>query len=201
MKLLGKGNTAEVYEYAEGKACKLFYEGYPREYVELEFQNACEMYDCKIRITRPFQVISIGKRTGIIYEKIKGETLLKLMQREPEKSEEYLDLLVKLHQDMLKHYSEEILSYKEYLATMVKNKIAAPFRTAEFDIVYNEGISKTGDVLDLGVDYGVLEKSGAFFKYKGETLGQGREAVKKLFAEKPELLAEIEAQVRERAGI
>ena len=124
MKLLGKGNTAEVYEYAEGKACKLFYEGYPREYVELEFQNACEMYDCKIRITRPFQVISIGKRTGIIYEKIKGETLLKLMQREPEKSEEYLDLLVKLHQDMLKHYSEEILSYKEYLATMVKNKIA-----------------------------------------------------------------------------
>ena len=84
---------------------------------------------------------------------------------------------------------------------VVKNKIAAPFRTAEFDVMYNEGISKTGDVLDLGVQYGIIEKSGAFFKYNGETIGQGREAVKKLFKEKPELMAEIEKQVRERAGI
>ena len=83
---------------------------------------------------------------------------------------------------------------------VVKNKIAAPFRTAEFDIMYNEGISKAGDVLDLGVQYGVLEKSGAFIKYNGETLGQGREAVKKLFKEKPELMAEIEKQVREKAA-
>ena len=83
---------------------------------------------------------------------------------------------------------------------VVKNKIAAPFRVAEFDIMYNEGISKPGDVLDLGVNYGVLEKSGAFIKYKGETLGQGREAVKKLFREKPELMAEIEKQVREKAA-
>ena len=83
---------------------------------------------------------------------------------------------------------------------VVKNKIAAPFRTAEFDIMYNEGISKPGDVLDLGVTYGVLEKAGAFIKYNGETLGQGREAVKRLFREKPELMAEIEAQVREKAA-
>ena len=82
---------------------------------------------------------------------------------------------------------------------VVKNKIAAPFRTAEFDIMYNEGISKTGDVLDLGVQYGIVEKSGAFFKYNGETLGQGREAVKRLFKEKPELMAEIEAKVRAAA--
>lgn len=82
---------------------------------------------------------------------------------------------------------------------VVKNKIAAPFRTAEFDIMYNEGISKTGDVLDLSVQYGVVEKSGAFFKYNGETLGQGREAVKRLFKEKPELMAEIEAKVRAAA--
>lgn len=82
---------------------------------------------------------------------------------------------------------------------VVKNKIAAPFRTAEFDIMYNEGISKTGDVLDLGVIYNVVEKSGAFFKYNGETLGQGREAVKRLFKEKPELMAEIETKVREAA--
>ena len=83
---------------------------------------------------------------------------------------------------------------------VVKNKIAAPFRTAEFDIMYNEGISKAGDVLDLGVNYGVLEKAGAFIKYNGETLGQGREAVKKLFREKPELMAEIEEKVREKAA-
>lgn len=82
---------------------------------------------------------------------------------------------------------------------IVKNKIAAPFRTAEFDIMYNEGISKVGDVLDLGVQFGILEKSGAFLKYKGETLGQGRENVKKLFRENPKLMNEIEAQVREKA--
>ncbi len=82
---------------------------------------------------------------------------------------------------------------------VVKNKIAAPFRTAEFDIMYNEGISRTGDVLDLGVQYGIVEKSGAFFKYNGETIGQGREAVKRLFKEKPELMNEIEVKVREAA--
>ncbi len=84
-------------------------------------------------------------------------------------------------------------------AKVVKNKIAAPFRTAEFDIMYNEGISKVGDVLDLAVQYGIMDKAGAFLKYKGETLGQGREAVKKLFKEKPELMAEIEEQVRAKA--
>lgn len=83
---------------------------------------------------------------------------------------------------------------------IVKNKIAAPFRTAEFDIMYNEGISKVGDILDLAVQYGVMDKAGAFLKYNGETLGQGREAVKKLFREKPELMAEIEKKVRDEAA-
>lgn len=82
---------------------------------------------------------------------------------------------------------------------VVKNKIAAPFQTAEFDIMYNEGISKTGDVLDLAVRYNIVEKAGAFLKYNGETIGQGRENVKTLFKEKPELMAEIEAKVREAA--
>ena len=82
---------------------------------------------------------------------------------------------------------------------VVKNKIAAPFRTAEFDIMYNEGISKTGDVLDLAVQYGVLDKAGAFLKYNGETIGQGREAVKRLFKENPELFAKIEEKVRTKA--
>lgn len=83
---------------------------------------------------------------------------------------------------------------------VVKNKIAAPFRTAEFDIMYNEGISKVGDVLDLAVQYGIVDKAGAFLKYNGETLGQGRETVKKLFREKPELMKEIEKKVRAEAA-
>lgn len=82
---------------------------------------------------------------------------------------------------------------------VVKNKIAAPFRSAEFDIMYNEGISKVGDVLDLAVQYGVFDKAGAFIKYNGETIGQGREAVKRVFKEKPEFFAEIEQKVREKA--
>ena len=82
---------------------------------------------------------------------------------------------------------------------VVKNKIAAPFRSAEFDVMYNEGISKVGDVLDLAVQYGVFDKAGAFIKYNGETIGQGREAVKRILKEKPELFAEIEQKVREKA--
>ncbi len=83
---------------------------------------------------------------------------------------------------------------------VVKNKIAAPFRTAEFDIMYNEGISKVGDILDLAVQYGIIEKAGAFLKYNGETIGQGREAVKKLFREKPEFMDEIDKKVRAEAA-
>lgn len=80
---------------------------------------------------------------------------------------------------------------------IVKNKIAPPFRVAEFDIMYNEGISKTGDVLDLGVQYGVVGKSGAWFDYDGGKIGQGREATKKYLKENPKVLAEIDKKVRE----
>ena len=82
---------------------------------------------------------------------------------------------------------------------VVKNKIAAPFRSAEFDIMYNEGVSRVGDVLDLAVQYGVFDKAGAFIKYNGETIGQGREAVTRVLKEKPEFFAEIEQKVREKA--
>lgn len=82
---------------------------------------------------------------------------------------------------------------------IVKNKIAAPFRVAEFDIMYNEGISKIGDILDLAVETGVIEKSGAFLKYNGDTIGQGREAAKKALKENEKLLKEIEDKVRKAA--
>lgn len=83
---------------------------------------------------------------------------------------------------------------------IVKNKIAPPFRTAEFDIMYNEGISRTGDVLDLAVDRGVVGKSGAWFDYKEEKIGQGREAVKNYLKENPKVLGEIEKTVRTKVA-
>jgi recombination protein RecA len=79
---------------------------------------------------------------------------------------------------------------------VVKNKIAPPFRIAEFDIMYNQGISKTGDVLDLATEHGIVGKSGAWFDYKDAKIGQGREAVKVYLAENPKVLEEIEKKVR-----
>ena len=81
---------------------------------------------------------------------------------------------------------------------IVKNKIAPPFRVAEFDIMYNEGISKTGDVLDLAVQYGVVGKAGAWFDYNNAKIGQGREQTKKYLKEHPDTLAEIDGKVREK---
>ncbi len=80
---------------------------------------------------------------------------------------------------------------------IVKNKIAPPFRQAEFDIMYNEGISTTGDVLDLAVMHDIVQKSGAFYKYNDETIGQGREAAKKYLKDNPDRLAEIDSKVRQ----
>lgn len=81
---------------------------------------------------------------------------------------------------------------------VVKNKIAAPFKIAEFDIMYNEGISKTGDVLDLAVENEIVGKSGAFYKYNDQNIGQGRENAKKYLVENPEILDEIDAKVRSK---
>lgn len=83
---------------------------------------------------------------------------------------------------------------------VVKNKIAPPFREAEFDIMYNQGISKSGDVLDLAANYGIVEKSGAWFSYGGEKIGQGREASKQFLTDNPKLMQEIEKKVRDVAG-
>lgn len=83
---------------------------------------------------------------------------------------------------------------------IVKNKIAPPFRVAEFDIMYNEGISRTGDVLDLAVQYGIVGKAGAWFDYSDAKIGQGREATKKYLKENPEVLSEIDQKVREKVA-
>ncbi|HET9412080.1 MAG TPA: recombinase RecA [Candidatus Saccharimonadales bacterium] len=83
---------------------------------------------------------------------------------------------------------------------VVKNKIAPPFRQAEFDIMYNEGISQTGDVLDLAVTHGIVDKAGAWFSYQGSKIGQGREASKQYLKENPELMATIDAAVRQKVA-
>jgi recombination protein RecA len=80
---------------------------------------------------------------------------------------------------------------------IVKNKVAPPFRTAEFDLLYGEGISKVGEILDIGVDNNIIKKSGSWFSYGDTKLGQGRDAVKQLLLDNPELMEELEAKVRE----
>ena len=84
-------------------------------------------------------------------------------------------------------------------AKVVKNKVAPPFKEAEFDIMFGEGISKTGEILDLAVTLGIVQKSGAWFSYGDVRLGQGRDNVKIYFKEHPELMAEIEELVRQNA--
>ncbi|MFR5870288.1 MAG: recombinase RecA [Alistipes sp.] len=80
---------------------------------------------------------------------------------------------------------------------IVKNKLAPPFRKAEFDIMYGKGISKIGEIIDLGVDQGIIKKSGSWFSYGDRKIGQGRDAVKEAFKADPEFAAEVEAKVRE----
>jgi recombination protein RecA len=84
---------------------------------------------------------------------------------------------------------------------VVKNKLAPPFRVVEFDIMYGEGISKTGELLDLGVQAGIIEKSGAWFSFDGQRIGQGRENAKNFLKEHGEIAATIEHKVRENAGL
>jgi recombination protein RecA len=84
---------------------------------------------------------------------------------------------------------------------VVKNKVAPPFKVVEFDIMYGEGVSKTGELLDLGVKAGLIEKSGSWFSYNSERIGQGRENAKQFLKAHPETAQEIETQIRVNAGL
>ena len=79
---------------------------------------------------------------------------------------------------------------------VVKNKVAPPFRTAEFDVIFGEGISKIGEIIDLGVERNIIQKSGSWFSYEGSKIGQGREAVKQILSDNPEMADQIEAKLR-----
>ena len=80
---------------------------------------------------------------------------------------------------------------------VVKNKVAPPFRKAEFEIGYGDGISKVGEILDLGVEHEIIEKKGAWFSYAGSKLGQGRDATKQMLKDNPELCEELQAKIME----
>ena len=84
---------------------------------------------------------------------------------------------------------------------MVKNKVSPPFKEAIFDILYGEGISREGEIIDLGVEAKIVDKAGAWYSYKGEKIGQGRDNSREFLRENPELAAEIENRVREALGI
>src|SRR5437764_614020 len=84
---------------------------------------------------------------------------------------------------------------------VAKNKVSSPFKTAEFDIMYGKGMRREGSLLDVGVDLGVVKKSGAWFAYQGEQLGQGRENAKQFLAENPQVMVEIAEEIRQHVGL
>ncbi len=90
----------------------------------------------------------------------------------------------------------DIVSGNRTRVKVIKNKLAPPFRTAEFDIVFGEGISKIGEIIDIGVEKGIIKKSGSWFSYEDTKIGQGRDSVKNLFAENPDLAGEIEYKIK-----
>src|SRR6185295_12922677 len=95
---------------------------------------------------------------------------------------------------------EEVIG-NETKVKVVKNKVSPPFKTAEFDILYGEGISREGEIIDMGVEAKVLEKSGAWYAYNGEKIGQGKDNAREFLNENPDLAIEIENKVREALGI
>jgi recombination protein RecA len=96
--------------------------------------------------------------------------------------------------------ADEVIG-SETRVKVVKNKVAPPFREAVFDILYGEGISREGEILEMGVEHGVLDKSGAWYAYKKDRIGQGKDNAREYLKEHPELAAEIEAKVREKTGV
>ncbi|HLF34621.1 MAG TPA: recombinase RecA [Cyclobacteriaceae bacterium] len=96
--------------------------------------------------------------------------------------------------------AEENVTGNRTRVKVVKNKVAPPFRVVEFDIIYGEGISKIGEIIDLGVELNIVQKSGSWFSYKGNKLGQGRDAVKALLKDNPELVEELEKEIKAKVA-
>jgi len=96
----------------------------------------------------------------------------------------------------IKNSNSDVMGNKTRVK-VVKNKVAPPFKMAEFDIMYGEGVSKVGEIIDIGVDYEIVKKSGSWFSYEDTKLGQGRDAVKALLKDNPDLMDELETKITE----
>ena len=122
MEMLGRGNTAEVIEYGENKVYKLFFEGYPREYINQEYNNAQELYALGLNVPKPYAVVEVGKRTGIVYEMIKGKSLYHLITDDVEIDDKWLEKFVKLQNELFEKHTKNVVSYKDFLGEMIKSK-------------------------------------------------------------------------------
>jgi len=121
--MVGVGNTAEVFDYGEGKVCKLFYQGYPEEAVEREYRNAKEVERLGFPVPKVVEIVESEGRTGIVYEKIVGKSMLECIFENPGEADAYLEQFVHLQKEWLKDVpkqSASVLSYKEYLKVLIK---------------------------------------------------------------------------------
>src|SRR5438093_1331610 len=142
------------------------------------------------KTTLALHVIAEAQRLGGIAAFIDAERALKF----------YASIRMDIRrQDAIKQGTESLGVRTK--VKVVKNKLAPPHREAEFDMIYGEGISKAGTVLDAGVEQGIIEKSGTWYTYKNERIGQGRENAKKWFQENPATVADLEAKIREALGL
>jgi len=121
--MVGVGNTAEVFDYGDGKVCKLFYQGYPKEVVEREYRNAKEVERLGLPVPKVFELVESEGRTGIVYEKITGKSMLECIFEKPNEAEAYLEQFVRLQQTWSQNESEcsdSMQSYKDYLKLLLK---------------------------------------------------------------------------------
>ena len=120
--MVGAGNTAEVFDYGDNKVCKLFYEGYPKEAVEREFRNATEVQRLGLSVPKVFELVESEGRTGILYEKIAGKSMLECIFENPDRAGFYLEEFVRLQKKWLKEASVQASSalfYKKYLRMQI----------------------------------------------------------------------------------
>ena len=116
VKRIAVGNTAGIFEWKKNRICKLFREGYPREYVQHEFDNAVAVYEAGIRTPRAFEIVCVEGRNGIIYERITGQTLLERMnQTNGAELAAWTERFAAMHKALLSHHSEAVVDYKAYL--------------------------------------------------------------------------------------
>ena len=121
--MVGVGNTAEVFDYGEGMVCKLFYQGYPKEAVEREYRNAMEVERLGLPVPKIFELVENEGRTGIVYEKIAGKSMLECLLENLNEAEAYLEQFVRLQQEWLQNRAERtdsVLSYKDYLKLFIR---------------------------------------------------------------------------------